>query len=424
MNESGVWFFDESKIKHSDNTIDRLPISTVYLLSEKLQSDIKISYFSVWNIFPEPKYQSGFWLTDPEIIQKNNPSFIIAGPEQPFNISMCKEMLSRIVDYLQNRIIVVVTAIEKEYLVKLFADEGYALHENVFLTEDLLDIALSFVSKPVSMESICGDVFKDRVAGQSAFRQGECFAECVLELINIIRSKGLCSKEEIDKLIEEKNNVLFKGKLFSNRELENLPGGMGVYGFKDSNGTYIYIAGCTDLRKNINSYFNRYSDSINENKQIQTETVSFDAYQCGSELECIIFEYRLLKKYRPVYNKTASLTVKNSEKEMHLKNCIIFLSHSDCSKVMTFWIKSGRKTIMKSYSSGQLSDETVRKNLDDFFNDKFTVPGDFDPDEEHLVYSWIEKNIEKIFLIEISPGTGTMELFEMFKAGLAAKVRV
>lgn len=86
-------------------------------------------------------------------------------------------------------------------------------------------------------------------------------------------------------------------KFISKKNLSNLP---GVYLYKNSDGEVIYCGKAINLLKRVSSYFNRNNDtktSILVSNIAQIETIVVQ-----SELEALILEANLIKKYKPRFN--------------------------------------------------------------------------------------------------------------------------
>lgn len=81
--------------------------------------------------------------------------------------------------------------------------------------------------------------------------------------------------------------------------LENLPRKSGVYIFKNSSGKILYIGKSSDLKERVKSHFNQptYKDEIYI-KQVK----KIEALETDSEIEALILESQLIKKYHPKYN--------------------------------------------------------------------------------------------------------------------------
>ena len=84
------------------------------------------------------------------------------------------------------------------------------------------------------------------------------------------------------------------------RKLEILPGNPGCYLMKDKHGTIIYVGKSKKLRNRVRSYFTGANDR--KTQRLVQEIVDFEYFVTSSELEALILEMNLIKKYDPKYN--------------------------------------------------------------------------------------------------------------------------
>ncbi|MBM3237708.1 hypothetical protein FJZ31_15575 [Candidatus Poribacteria bacterium] len=82
--------------------------------------------------------------------------------------------------------------------------------------------------------------------------------------------------------------------------IENVPAKPGVYFFQNRNGRILYIGKAKSLKARLRSYTN--SKQRRKVKQLVHSTVKVDYVVCGSELEALLLESRLIKKHQPKYN--------------------------------------------------------------------------------------------------------------------------
>ena len=83
-------------------------------------------------------------------------------------------------------------------------------------------------------------------------------------------------------------------------KLKALPNKPGVYLFKDRNGVIIYIGKAKSLRKRVSSYFSKPPDI--KTGILLERLYDIDYVVAGSELDALILEDELIKKYKPRYN--------------------------------------------------------------------------------------------------------------------------
>lgn len=80
----------------------------------------------------------------------------------------------------------------------------------------------------------------------------------------------------------------------------NLPNRTGVYLFKNKNDNVVYVGKAKNIKKRVSSYFVRqHNDKI---RFIIREAASVEYVITNSELEALLLECNLIKKYKPKYN--------------------------------------------------------------------------------------------------------------------------
>lgn len=87
-----------------------------------------------------------------------------------------------------------------------------------------------------------------------------------------------------------------------NEELKKLPTCPGVYMHKDRLGTVIYVGKAVNLRNRVRQYFWNSSQHSPKVRSMVSNIAEFDYITCGTEMEALILECNLIKKYMPKYN--------------------------------------------------------------------------------------------------------------------------
>lgn len=92
--------------------------------------------------------------------------------------------------------------------------------------------------------------------------------------------------------------------MFDIREnLKTLPDIPGVYIHKDKLGQVIYVGKAISLRNRVRQYFQKsYQNTSPKVKQLASQIAEFEYITCSSEMEALILECNLIKKYMPKYN--------------------------------------------------------------------------------------------------------------------------
>ncbi|MEK7395386.1 MAG: UvrB/UvrC motif-containing protein [Candidatus Poribacteria bacterium] len=86
------------------------------------------------------------------------------------------------------------------------------------------------------------------------------------------------------------------------KAVDSLPSKPGVYYFKDKLEKIIYIGKAKSLRDRVRSYTYHHYKHSNRTRQLVRKTRNVDYTLCGSELEALLLESRLIKENLPEYN--------------------------------------------------------------------------------------------------------------------------
>ncbi|MGN8226855.1 excinuclease ABC subunit UvrC [Gracilimonas sp. BCB1] len=93
-----------------------------------------------------------------------------------------------------------------------------------------------------------------------------------------------------------------EGQVQLSEKVANLPASPGVYIYRDSSGTELYVGKAKKLRNRVRSYF---QDSRPQDGRIKTMVSKIDDIEVvvtDSEAEALILENNLIKQYQPRYN--------------------------------------------------------------------------------------------------------------------------
>lgn len=86
------------------------------------------------------------------------------------------------------------------------------------------------------------------------------------------------------------------------RQLKLLPDKPGVYIMKDAFETVIYVGKAINLKNRVRQYFRTSTNHSSKVKAMVRNVTSFEYIITDNELEALILECNLIKKYRPRYN--------------------------------------------------------------------------------------------------------------------------
>ena len=84
--------------------------------------------------------------------------------------------------------------------------------------------------------------------------------------------------------------------------LKKLPDTPGVYLHKDKTGQVIYVGKAISLRRRVRQYFQNPESKGPKTRAMVSHISEFEYITCANEMEALILECNLIKKYRPRYN--------------------------------------------------------------------------------------------------------------------------
>ena len=85
------------------------------------------------------------------------------------------------------------------------------------------------------------------------------------------------------------------------QQLNTIPDSSGSYQFYDKTGEIIYVGKAKNLKRRVSSYFHKKHDSVKLQVMVP-QIVKIEFIVTDSEVEALILESHLIKKYKPKYN--------------------------------------------------------------------------------------------------------------------------
>lgn len=85
-------------------------------------------------------------------------------------------------------------------------------------------------------------------------------------------------------------------------EYKNMPNSPGVYLMKNISGKIIYVGKAKNLKNRVSSYFKNINSHNVKTLELVKNIDDIEFFICKTEVEALILENNLIKKYRPKYN--------------------------------------------------------------------------------------------------------------------------
>jgi DNA polymerase III subunit epsilon len=135
-----------------------------------------------------------------------------------------------------------------------------------------------------------------------ALEDAEACAEVLHGLLEFGGRLGILTLGDLHEAVRARGHPHYR-KI---RLTDHLPHTAGVYAFRRAGSSsgqseVLYVGKARDIRARVRSYF--YGDSRKKIEALLAETGSVEAHPCGSELEALVLEARLIRRHQPRYNR-------------------------------------------------------------------------------------------------------------------------
>lgn len=91
--------------------------------------------------------------------------------------------------------------------------------------------------------------------------------------------------------------------IFIKEKVKNLPATPGVYLMKDSRGTIIYVGKAKNLKRRVQSYFQKSKGHPQKIIKLVSNIRDFDILLTDTEFEAFMLECKLIRETKPLFNK-------------------------------------------------------------------------------------------------------------------------
>ena len=130
-----------------------------------------------------------------------------------------------------------------------------------------------------------------------AFGDAQATAEVLHGLLELGGRLGIRTLGELHAAVRARGRPNY-GKI---RLADDLPRTPGVYLFRGRDDAVLYVGKSKDLRTRVRSYF--YGDSRRKVGRLLEQVTGVEGRPCGSELEALVLEARLIREHEPTYNR-------------------------------------------------------------------------------------------------------------------------
>jgi hypothetical protein len=415
--KDGLWHASPIIQGKADSPANRdlrsVPWYAVHVLGTGESPNKKIFHVSVWTLFPTPAPCFNEWFENPQTLPYEEQLTLVSAADGHFGAKDINDHAEQLGMLCKQGVFLFLSGSQCSALHYLTASFGSIVSDDIILISQLFIAAEASIPRELSLSICYKTLFGHDPSPVSAHRSGEVLAQCAAELIDRCIGNGIATMDDLEAV--ERNAAAafdFSSKNFSLGDIEHLPQRPGVYAFKNKADEYLYIGKATNMRRRIMGYFRDSDESPEKLNQLRSEAYSLITSLCGSELESLIYEYRLIRKHKPILN--AKIDIKERKGEFRpINDCIVLLPHADETKGMSFWFRRNQKIVLKPFDpkinpSAELIDE-----LDRFFFSKNLPVATTDFPEQEIAIRWIKCHNDDLVIL---PVARMQNAFEISKA--------
>ncbi|HUI91407.1 MAG TPA: nucleotide excision repair endonuclease [Chitinivibrionales bacterium] len=396
-------------------TLAETPWAAAYLLA--LPNNPKAAvYASVWSVAEAPQLLAGRWLEDPSALPFEEQELLRSVRDAPFEDEPRERKAGVLTAACEKRRPVFLSWRQQSAFGLLAQEAGAFLDDSAVLVSTMFVCAKLPLPRPLTLDACHKVLFGTSPQLTYAYKHGECFAKCVQELVRLLTEQGLGDIAHLE--AQERTDLAgvdFSGKEFSYDDIAAAPAAPGVYGFKAKNDAYLYIGKASNLRRRLMSYFRDSEESPEKLSRLRAESHKLVTHECGSELEGLIYEYRLIRKHAPLLNTQLAIAERKGA-FLPLDDCIVLLPHAEKEKGMSFWFRKNQKILLRPFFSDFRDVPAMETELDKFFFSGALPPSPDDFPEQEIATRWVKQRKDELCIVWVSRSSSAPEVCEMIRA--------
>ncbi|MDD5673300.1 MAG: nucleotide excision repair endonuclease [Chitinivibrionales bacterium] len=407
------WRIDRQALAEKKSDLLSLPWAAVGLLRHE-QTPLHVS---LWSVAPAGECLFSAWLVDPLTLPFDEQQVLLSPSDAPFSAedrvksietfcALLQKNLPLFLDYREQAAVAALCAIVNP----LFEDAPF------YLLRSLAAAAEVCVPRPLTLTALHETLFTAACENSYAYRRGALLAECCRELLARCAARGIVGMDAFEQELNKGvNRDYFNGKQFTYEQICALPRSFGVYGFKDRAGRFLYIGKSRNLRRRLRAYFTDTEESPQKIERIRAEAIALVTYPCGSELEALLYEYRLIRKHKPLLNAQISILERKGE-FAGLQDSIVLLPHVSEGMGMSLWFRANQKIAIKPFATLFSEESPFIPEINDFFFGKKLPAESTDFAEQEIAFRWIKSRYDELVIVEVNRYASAQEVYEAMRS--------
>jgi hypothetical protein len=366
-----------------------------------LEHQQRIVHVSVWRVFAQPQQLVSCWLVDPKTLDREEQLLLRDGADMPFDAQQRDEVVAAIAEALADSMPLYLSGRQQSLLAYYCSLAGELLSDEGVLISQLMRAVSISVPRSPQLEDYYQALLGRSPLKSTAAGRGELMAQMLAELVERLEQQGIETAAQLEEhRRQEVFSFDFASKGFSQDDILGLPDAPGVYGFKDRSGAYVYIGKAQSLKKRVVRYFRKSEESPRKLEQLREQAHQLTTHLCGSELEALIYEYRLINKYKPPLNTHTQISERLGAWRP-LEDSVVLLPHVEPTRGMAVLFRTGQKIILRPFAADFSDSAALTAEVAEFFFGQSTLPTPSDFPEQEIALRWIQRHRDSLIIIAV-----------------------
>lgn len=412
FSDQGTWEATQVEIGGKGERLGEMPMLAVHLLEHTVGKTSEVYHVSAWTIHPELTCVLSEWLCDPRRLSSEDKSYLVMEDDAGYERKSRNQILSELGTLLDHYLPVYLTRRQQSLLWRLYLLEGETCNDDGITLHELFRLGEIDRPRPLTLQKSYAILFGSEPTTTDPGQGGKLLGECTKETLARLRQVGIETRTDMEAREKaEIDTISLEGKKFSRDDLYALPEKPGVYAFTGTDGIYIYIGKSSNLKRRVTGYFRTSDESPGKLEQLRQQAHAMTIAVCGSELEALIFEYRLIKKHAPLLNSQKTIQERKGEYR-EVPDSIILLPHAEEGKAMSFWFRAGQKTTIRPFDPSSIDQPDLAQSLQTFFLSPKLPADQSDFPEQEIAARWVLRHRDSLISIPTASYTTGQEMLE------------
>jgi hypothetical protein len=410
LDDDGLWRPVTTRAGQDDRPLDALPWTAVLVLTDPTGvHPSRAVHLSGWSLSTPPRLLFSEWLIDPRGLPREEHA-VLCSPHDGAYERDREEVLTEVARTLGDSLPLFLSGRQQRILAHRLSLIGESLTDDTMLASQLFRLAELPMPRPIDLESCYRTVFERTPVTTSALSHGECFAELAASLLHRLVKAGVTNRRELEEREYARTlDMSWSNKAFRPDDITSQPPLPGVYGFKDRQGAFLYIGKARNLRRRLLSYFRDTEESPAKLHALRREAYALTIHRCGSELESLVLEHRLIRKHAPRLNKQTAVDERKGT-YTPIEDCIVLMPHAEDDTLMSFWFRKGQKVLLRALRADMSEFDGLGPELESFFFSPRTPVSPADFPEQEIAFRWLKRHIEQLPTVPVHRMGGIEEV--------------